>query len=316
MTAPRTATVSVIMPMRNAERYVCESIRSVLGQTFEDLELIVIDDGSTDNSASVVRAFEDRRLRLVTGQGRGISAALNTGLDAATGGFVARCDSDDLFPPERLAWHVDWLTRNPDYGTVCGAFSTVDWCGRPVRDMSCGVAGQDINEELVRGTARTHFGTFTVRREVIENLGGFRSYFDGCEDIDMQLRLGQACRVRFEPRSSYVYRLHDASITHRRKAQEREWFDATAKLFAMQRRTRGQDDLELGNAPQPPAYMGFKATSARTHVQNLLVGQSWQHRWNGRFWKAIGTGVRACAIRPQRFDVWKNLAALILKRPS
>src|SRR5689334_7451045 len=105
--------VSVVMPMRNAQRFVVESLRSLLaqagqGETFE-LDVVVVDDGSTDRSADVVRALNDPRVRIVPGPQRGISAAFNAGLAAARGQILARCDADDLYPPDRLDWQVRWL---------------------------------------------------------------------------------------------------------------------------------------------------------------------------------------------------------------
>src|SRR6476469_7091894 len=112
--------VSVVMPMRNAERFVAESLRSLLalrgqGEGFE-LEVIVVDDGSTDRSAEVVRGLNDGRVRIVPGPQRGISAAFNVGLAAALGQILTRCDADDLYPPDRLDWQVRWLAEHPEFG--------------------------------------------------------------------------------------------------------------------------------------------------------------------------------------------------------
>src|SRR5213593_4773866 len=100
--------VSVIMPMRNAERFFAESLHSVLNQQSRgssfDLEVVVVDDGSTDRSARIVREMNDPRIRLVAGPQRGISAAFNAGLAEARGEMIARCDADDLYPPGRLEW--------------------------------------------------------------------------------------------------------------------------------------------------------------------------------------------------------------------
>jgi len=314
---PSQPSVSVIMPMRNAERYVEESLRSLLAQRDVDLEVVVVDDGSTDRSSAVVRALKDPRIRLVQGRGEGISAALNIGLRAVRAPLVARCDADDLYPDQRLSWQVDWLMRHRDYGAVCGGFSTIDPRGRRVREMDCGQDGADISEELSSGITRTHFSAFTTRRDVLERLGGFRSYFDGCEDIDMQLRLGQACRVRFEPRPCYVYRLHDASITHRRRSAERDFFEATARRFATQRRTGGRDDLDLGRPPTPPGGEASAAVrSARTHIQGMLIGRAWRLHQSGRVLAASAIGLRACLVRPGSLSTWKSLAALVIKRPE
>src|SRR5205814_7748320 len=92
--------ISVIIPMRNAERYVRAAVESVLAQKDVELEVIVVDDGSTDGSAEVVRGIGDARVRIIPGPQKGISASFNAGLAEARGELLARCDADDLYPPE------------------------------------------------------------------------------------------------------------------------------------------------------------------------------------------------------------------------
>lgn len=312
----KSPVISVVMPMRDAERFVEVSLQSLRAQGEVDLEVIVVDDGSRDRSAAIVRDLADARIQLIDGRGEGISAALNKGLEASRGDFIARCDADDLFPPGRLARHVDWLTRHPDIGVICGSFSTIDSNGKLVREMRCGPTAEDISEELRGGITRTHLGTCTIRRDVLIGLGGFRSYFDGCEDIDLQLRLAPACRVWYEPSLSYVYRLHNASVTHRRQKTKREWLDATARLFADQRRRYGTDDLQRGFPPPPPEPDSSSPVSASEHVQSLLTGKGWEYHRDGRMLKAISTGLRACVVRPASISTWRNLGALIVKRPD
>jgi glycosyltransferase involved in cell wall biosynthesis len=108
--------VSVVMPMYNAAPYVGEAVRSVLGQTFSDFELIVIDDGSKDDSATEVEraAKGDARLRLIRQSNSGVSVASNKGTELARGEFLARADSDDICLPNRLEKQVGYLREHPD----------------------------------------------------------------------------------------------------------------------------------------------------------------------------------------------------------
>ena len=113
------------MPVRNAARYVRSALSSVLSQRGVDLEVIVIDDGSTDGSADLVRRLGDRRVRVVAGPCGGISVALNRGLEVATAEFVARCDADDLYPEDRLHRQATFLATNPEFAAVAGCYSTI-----------------------------------------------------------------------------------------------------------------------------------------------------------------------------------------------
>src|SRR6266446_6889759 len=110
--------VSVLMPMRNAEAFVRAALDSVLKQTLTELEGVAVNSGSTDGSVAVVKGLSDPRSRLVEGPPRGIAATLNAAIAAAQGDIVARCDADDLFPPERLERQVRWLTEHPEFGAI------------------------------------------------------------------------------------------------------------------------------------------------------------------------------------------------------
>ncbi len=111
MTTPR---VSVLIPVYNAERYLSSAIESVLCQSYTDLEIIAIDDGSTDLSATILKEFaaRDPRVIVISQRNAGISAALNRGLELASGIYIARMDSDDLMASERIAVQVKFLDEN------------------------------------------------------------------------------------------------------------------------------------------------------------------------------------------------------------
>ncbi|MDG4762602.1 glycosyltransferase family A protein [Solwaraspora sp. WMMD406] len=115
----RSPRVTVLMPVHNGAAHLASAIRSVLEQTFTDLELLVVDDGSTDPTAEILMSVPDPRLRVLRMSRSGIVAALNTGLDAASGQLLARMDADDLADPERLARQVAFLDRNPGV-VACG----------------------------------------------------------------------------------------------------------------------------------------------------------------------------------------------------
>ena len=119
MTTPR---VSVVIPLYQTERYIREAVQSVLAQTFDDFELLVIDDGSSDRGPAIVRNFADTRIRLVTQQNRGLAGARNTGIRESIGAYIAFLDADDRWHPEKLARHVALLDARPDVGlTYCGS---------------------------------------------------------------------------------------------------------------------------------------------------------------------------------------------------
>ena len=192
--------VSVLMPMRNAEPYVREAVASVLDQDWRDLELVVVDDGSTDRSRAIVESFGDARVRLVPGPQRGFASAWNAALAAAGGDVVMQCDADDAFPPGRIALQLKLLESKPDFGAVCGGFSTMDAGGRHVARLCRGEApGAEITGELLDGKTCTTLCSFAIRRELLTALHGMRVFFETAPDIDLQFRLAERCRIWYLP---------------------------------------------------------------------------------------------------------------------
>lgn len=314
--------ISCVIPMRNGRAYVGHAVRSLLAQADESLrlEVVVVDDGSTDGAPDVVRSLAGERpevdLRLLDGPRSGISAAMNAGIEAAKGEWLCRCDADDWYPAGRLARQVRWLAGRPDFGAICGSFANVTRRGQHVADLECGATEQEITEELRSGRTRTHLCTWLIRAGALRRAGMFRTWFVSAEDIDLQLRLGEVCRVWYDPAVAYAYRLHDASVTHTQANDARLFYERTAKQFAVQRRESGQDDLQRGVPPTPPGANGQCALpmSAGGHVQRMLVGQSWREHGQGRKFKALLTGIRACAANPASLSGWRNVVALAVKR--
>jgi glycosyltransferase involved in cell wall biosynthesis len=306
--------ITVVMAMRNAEEFVEASAASVLAQEGVDLELVVVDDRSTDGSRAVVEAIarRDARLRVVDGPGTGIAGAVNAGFAAANGRFVCRCDSDDLYPPGRLQRQREWLQQHPDFAAVCGSFSTMDVRGRFVARMQTGDEAAEITSELRGGVTRTSFCTYLARTDAVRAIGGSRGYFEHAEDIDFQLRFGEAYRVWYEPSEALIYRLHDASTTHTQPSERRRFLDRMTREFQAERLGGRGDPLERGCAPAPPETLS-KATSASHHVQQLLVGRAWRERAEGRVLRSLFTGIRACAARPWSPAGWRTVMALALR---
>jgi glycosyltransferase involved in cell wall biosynthesis len=302
--------VSVIVPLYNAERYISKAVQSLLQERSLSLEVIVVDDGSTDRSLNQVRTIHDDRLQIVSNQGKGIASALNTGLSKAQGQIIMRCDADDLYCSDRLRIQTEWLLKNPDFAAVCSNYTAIDPKGSLVVQFSCGAKAEEITNELCNGITRTHFCTYAVRAEVLHQLGGFRPYFTTAEDIDFQLRLGEQHRVWYLPVNGYRYRVHRYSITHTQSSTQREFFDFVAREFQRQRQTLGEDDLQRGCPPSPPARNAKAPFSAALHIQGFLLGRAWEEFQAGQFRQAVRTGIRAALSAPTNRSAWQSLLAL------
>src|SRR3954447_22393446 len=188
--APR---VSVLIPVWNSAETLGRAIDSILEQTVDDLEVLVLDDGSTDSSRDVVAAYDEARLRGIALRHRGISATLNAGLAEARAPFVAIQDADDWSLPERLERQLETLESDPSLGVVGCRMRELDEHGRP-RNSRIRFAVGDVTEALVRfnmipGTAAA------IRREVALAVGGFDPAFTAAQDYDLWLRIADHHRV-------------------------------------------------------------------------------------------------------------------------
>ena len=128
--------VSVIIPTYNRALLLKESIYSVLGQTYDDVEILVVDDGSSDDTAEMVQRFDDRRMRYLYQENSGRSAARNHGMKVAEGDFFCLLDDDDYYLPHKLACQVAYLDINPDVDMVASGFQTVNRHGKVISTWS------------------------------------------------------------------------------------------------------------------------------------------------------------------------------------
>jgi glycosyltransferase involved in cell wall biosynthesis len=310
-----SVAISVIMPARNAATYVGIAAESVASQDVEGIELIVVDDGSTDDTVREAKKAGRECVRVIQGPRKGIAAAVNAGLMVARGQYIARCDADDICMPGRLRRQKEWLEEHPEYAAICGGFGTIDAQGRFIAELECmGATPREVTHELRNAVVQTHLCTFLIRSDGIRMIGGFREFFETAEDIDLQLRLGEYGRVWYDPKACYRYRLHDLSITHAGPDARRTFFEEVARGLQAQRYANGGlDDVDLGRAPEPPARPEPVAVGSANQVNGMLIGRAWRELAAGRRVRAVFTGTRACVARPLELTNWKNLALLALK---
>lgn len=184
------------MSVHNGAPWVREAIASVLAQTGRDLELIVIDDGSTDDTPAVVTgaAAGDRRVRVVRQTHAGLTKALNHALALATAPLVARLDADDVALPERLARQRAYLDAHPDVGLLGTACREIDAAGREVRVISPPADDAEIRRALIRRNPFVH-SSVMLRRALVTAAGGYDESLAVAQDYDLWMRLSRVTRL-------------------------------------------------------------------------------------------------------------------------
>jgi glycosyltransferase involved in cell wall biosynthesis len=186
--------VSIIIPSYNHAQYVGAAIQSVLDQTYDSVEIIVVDDGSTDNTRQVVGEFGEA-VRYIWQENQGLSAARNTGICAASGAFIGVLDADDLYDPEFVATSTAVLRVDPDAAAVYCAYQYVDKDNAPLpQQASRTVPPEQLHEALLGGNFLVPL-CLLVRKCAYEQAGLFDKTFQGCADWDMWLRLAQKYKI-------------------------------------------------------------------------------------------------------------------------
>jgi glycosyltransferase involved in cell wall biosynthesis len=225
------ATVSVIIPAYNQSRYLGQAIRSVLAQTYVSLEIIVVDDGSTDDTREVAASFTDARVRYVHQANRGLSAARNTGIRHARGELLTFLDSDDLFLETKLETLVGALEKNPALGFVAGGAILIDERGELVGEIFEERIPANLTDLLLGNPL--HVGSVLLRREWQERAGFFDETLRSYEDWDMWLRLARlGCPMASVPRPVSFYRFHLDQMTRIGKQMTTATFAVLEKTFS------------------------------------------------------------------------------------
>lgn len=210
--------VSVILPVYNGERFVRESIESVLGQTFTDFELIIINDGSTDGTGEILNSFTDPRIVLIERENRGLVDTLNEGLSFAHGEYVARIDADDVMLPERLAKQVAYLDEHPKVAVLGGWAEIINGAGEVIGSYKYPPTGKGgLRAYILKHNPLIH-PTVMYRRDAILRVGGYRQYRH-IEDYELWTRVLAKYRGANLPEIIIKYRVHGGSITSKHRYQ-------------------------------------------------------------------------------------------------
>jgi glycosyltransferase involved in cell wall biosynthesis len=199
------AMVSVIIPTYNRSRLVVEAIDSVLGQTYGDLEVIVVDDGSTDDTRARIEAVADKRVRYYYKTNGGVSTARNLGLEHARGEYICFLDSDDLWPANFLAIMTEKLRENSDYGAVYCARTILYPDGSQVASYEKHFCQSGQLTKALFSKAFIQTSTLCFRRDVLAGFA-FEPRLRNAQDVDAWLRLSMRTKYLFVPEIEIFFR--------------------------------------------------------------------------------------------------------------
>jgi glycosyltransferase involved in cell wall biosynthesis len=300
-----TPAVSVVIPVYNAGKYLESAVRSVQTQTFSDFEIIAVDDGSTDNSKQLLDrlAAADSRLRVISRPNTGIVGALNDGLAAARGEFVARMDADDLCQPERFAKQVQFLRSRAGCVCVGSAFIYMDAAGFLLKHCDRPTDHDQIEAELLRGNGGVIIHPAAMfRRSAIERVGRYREAAQWIEDLDLYLRLAQVGVLANLSDVLLHYRLHEQSVNFTKNQGRHE---RKLRIMAEAYSARG-----LPFAPENLPPPTFKSSITDEDLRDFAI-TSLPY---GRRARPLYYAARAVKAAPSSAQSWRVLAYVLKHR--
>jgi glycosyltransferase involved in cell wall biosynthesis len=224
--------VSVIIPTYNSAQYLIAAVESVLAQTFKDFEILVIDDGSTDNTSEVIKQFKDC-VRYIKQENQGVSVARNRGIKESCGKYVAFLDADDIWMPTKLERQIEVLKENPKSNACYTEYIAFSGDMKPTELKRLRTGGYVLNDLLLRGNVVGPPSALLGERQLFEKLGGFDSNLSLCADWDMWIRLALMTELTFLKEPLIKYRLHDSNMSKNVKLLEEDTLKLLEKSFAM-----------------------------------------------------------------------------------
>ncbi len=216
--------VSLVMSVYNGEEYLKETINSILAQTYPNLEIIIVNNGSTDSTSTILSEINDERVKVIhLDENEGAASALNAGIAQAEGEWIAIHDADDVSMPDRIEEQVAYVLKNPHVVAI-GSFiecipgnnysESADNNFRLIEGLKNSIVSwEQFKEELFKGCPFTH-GSLLISKEVLSRVGKYNPNYKIAYDYDLVMRLAYAGPIENMPKILYKYRIHPKSLSN------------------------------------------------------------------------------------------------------
>ncbi len=236
--------ISVVMSVYNGRKYLCESVDSILNQTYKNFEFIIINDGSEDNSLDTLLEYQtrDNRLLIVNQSNIGLTSSLNRGVKLAASGYIARQDADDVSMPTRLEKQLDYMENHPEVA-VLGCYVDVFNVNGVLRTCRAPrYSRKGMKRHLSSKNLFMH-GSAMMRKSCLAKVGFYRDFFRRSQDYDLWLRLSQHFDIDILPEHLYKYRITAEAISVSMWSIQKQYADIARKFHA-ERLATGEDSYE------------------------------------------------------------------------
>ena len=238
------STISVIMTDYNVEKYISMAIESILQQTFEDFEFIIVDDASTDQTYDVICNYHDKRIiKMRNHMNLGVAACINKGMSMVSSEFIARMDSDDISKPERFKKQLEFMYSNPNLGISGSHMEIIDDKGKLIKEHHKKISSEAIKIGLFFGHTSLAHPSIIMRREIMDKYHlRYDTAFQYAEDYDLYCRSSSFMTLDNYPECLVQYRMRSGSVSQ--KYRQQQIIDAQTALYLHLRRLRIPFSLE------------------------------------------------------------------------
>jgi glycosyltransferase involved in cell wall biosynthesis len=269
--------VSVIIPTYNSARYLVEALESVLAQTFRDVEVLVIDDGSTDETPEIMKRYGEP-VRYLRQENAGVAAARNRGIGESSGKYIAFLDADDTWYPQKLERQMAALANGTGYRACYSTFLEVKADLTPIGVRRIKRQGSTIEDLLLRGNVVGSICTVVAERSLFDTVGGFDPDLSQCADWDMWVRLAAQTEFIYLDEPLVTYRQHGMNMSRNAPLLETDSLRVLEKGFAMpgllaslqrqRRRAYGRNYMVLAGTY---FHAGMRLDFARCAIKSLTL---------------------------------------------
>lgn len=308
-TVPINPLVSVLIPVYNASNYLEQAVNSILDQTYENLEVLVLDDSSTDNSWEVIKAMEDERIVKFKNQNnQGYLKTCNILFGKCSGNYITFQDADDFSDPRRIELQLNSFKEDHNLG-ICGtSICRISDNGNVIFEEKKKESHLEIKGSIA-SVPQFCGAAIMITREVLKEVGGYKEYFDriGSEDYDWSCRIVEKFKAKNLTQPLYFYRQHSAAIS--KEVNPRKMVSSKmVRHFAEQRKKFGKDDLMIEKLDdvkkkEEELLMPYLDDHSLIFVQYA----SW-FMYNRMYWPAITSSFKALKARPLSI---RNLRTLL-----
>lgn len=271
-------SISVIIPVFNGEKTIEETINSILNQSFKDIEIIIINDGSTDATLEIIKNISDTRIKIFSYANAGLSASRNRGISQAIGEYISFIDADDLWTPDKLECQWQALQENPQAAVAYSWTNYIDESSKFIKSGRKIKANGDIFTKLLQINFLENGSNPLIRQKALEKVGGFDESLAAAEDKDMWLRLAANYEFICIEKPQILYRISTNSMSTNLKRQETASLQVIERAFNYPKAEKLQH-LKKQSISQLYQYLTFKAIEAPPKKRQTLTAIYFWWNW-------------------------------------